>query len=267
MGLELREMDIVDVKREFQTQRSISKERGAEVVESIKRHGVLHPPRIDAKGQLVLGDVQLWGARAAGETKIGVLVEDREITELDALRLSLSEDVQTIGLKISEKAQRFKRLMELEQCSASEAAASVGTSNATVSRLFAIAALEEPFRELADSGRLGVKKAYELSLMKPEERLALLPAIEKGELSREDLHAARKSGSGVARKPGSGSSKRVKVVLDGNRTVIVQGAELDMDAYIDAIGTLLREAKKAQARGVLLQDFARDVRGKKTASA
>jgi ParB/RepB/Spo0J family partition protein len=267
MGIEYREIQITEIGRRYQVRKSVPKDRGAEIVASIKQHGVLQPLRVDASGQLILGDVQAWGARAAGQKMIAALVEDKELTEVEALCLQLSEDVQYIPLKPTEKADAFGRLMELTQYSASEAAASVGTSIATLSRLQAIAGLEEVFRELVDGGRLGVSKAYELSLMTPEDRIALLPAIKSGELTRDDLQAVRKSSLGTTGEEQTTSPTRVKVVLDGGRTVTVQAAELDMEGYIDAIGTLLRKAKRAQARGLVLGDFARAVRAEKKAAS
>lgn len=264
MGRELRRIDVTKVNRQHQLRKSLPKERGAEVVASIKQNGVLHPPLFDAKLNVVLGDVQIWGSRAAGEDTVLAFVEDREVTELEALRLQLSEDVQSVPLRLTEKAKGFKRMMELAQCSAKDAAASTGASSASVSRLLKVSELEPEYLELVDVG-LGESKAYELSLMTAEERLALLPAVKQGKLTRDDLIAMRKTASGGTKgigKPG----KTVKVVLDEGPIVTVRGAGLDMDGYIGAIETLLRRAKKAKARGLGLSDFVRAAKSKKVAS-
>ena len=44
MGVEYREIELAGVNRRFQLRKSLSKEQGAEVVESIKRNGVVHAP-------------------------------------------------------------------------------------------------------------------------------------------------------------------------------------------------------------------------------
>ena len=219
--------------------------------------------RVDAKGNILVGDVQIWGARAAGQETIAALVEDREMTEAEALRLQLSEHVQNVSLKLTEEAQGFKRLMELDSCSASEAAASVGANGPKLSRLFKIVEMEPECLELVDA--LGESKAYQLALMTPEERLSLLPAIKRGKLTRDDLIAMRKTASNENKDNGT-SGKTVKVVLDEGPIVTVRGDGLDMDGYIGAIETLLRRAKKAKARGLGLRDFARAARSKRVAS-
>lgn len=265
MGRELRRIDAARLNRRHQLHKSLPKERAAEVVASIKQSGVLHPPLVDANLNVVLGDVQIWGARAAGEETVLAFVEDREVTELEALRLQLSEDVQSVPLRLTEKAQGLKRIMELAQCSAKDAAASTGASSASVSRILKVSELESDFLELADAGLLGESNAYQLALMTLEERLSLLPAIKEGKLTRDDLIAMRKTASGGTKDNGK-AGKTVKVVLDEGPIVTVRGDGLDMDGYIGAIETLLRRAKKAKARGLGLSDFARAVRTKKVAS-
>jgi ParB/RepB/Spo0J family partition protein len=253
MGMKFQEMSFAEISKPFQRKKSIAKEKAAELVESIKRHGLVRPPVVDAKGQLVLGDVQLWAAQAAGLSTVPVLVDDREVSEVDVLKFVLAEDTQTLTLKPSEKVEYFKRLMELTSCSASEAAAATGTSSATVSRLFAIAGLESEFRDLVDAGQLGISKAYQLTLMKPEERMALLPGLRDGLVTRSELAEAR--GTQEESRQARNTVTKVKVVLDEGRTVIVKANQLDMAGYVEVISVLLRKARQAQARGVVLDDF------------
>ena len=263
MGIELREIEVAGLSRKFQLRTTLPKERAAQVVECVKQHGVLQVPRIDANGNVVLGDVPVWAARAAGQPKIAALVDDREVTEAEALRLQLCEDLQSVPLKPTERASGFKRLMALENCSASEVAASVGAKACSISRLFKIVELEPEFLELVDAGTLGESKAYELSLMTPAERLSLLPAIKKGTVTRDDLMALRQGTSGVASGGEPRTQQTVKVILEGGRTVTVRGPDLDMKEYIGAIETLLRSAKKAMSRGLDLDGFARAAKRKK----
>jgi ParB/RepB/Spo0J family partition protein len=265
MATELRNIEIASVDRRFQSRRSVSKERGAEVVESVKKHGVINPARIDAKGRLLIGDVAVWAAGTAGHTIIPALIDDKEYTEGEAICFQLAADGQAVPYKISERAAMIEKALTLTQLSAAQLASEIGASPASVSRQRAIGQLEQLFRDLVDSG-LGEGKGYQLALMSPEERMALLPQLQRGELSREDLIAARKPARPTPREEDSASPTKIKVVLDDGRAVTVQAPELDMSSYVDAIQLLLRKARHAQKQGFALQEFVRSIRKVKSTS-
>ena len=260
MAMELREMSCAELKRTFQLRKSIPKEQGTAAIESVRQNGVLHPPYVDANGELIAGDVQAWAVQKAGEQSITALVDDEAMLEEEAVLAQLAEDVQHIRLKPTETARGFERVIALRQCSASEVAASVGTSDADVTRHRAILTLEQVFQDLIDSGQVGVSKGYELSLMSPEQRMTLLPQLRNGELTRADLVAARKPASATKEPRSLASAKRLTAVLDGGRSVTVQAAELDLAGFISATKEALRRAQRAESRGVDLEGFVRALR-------
>ena len=266
MAKSLREMSPAGGKCTYQLHKSIPKEQGIAAIESVKQNGLAQPPHVDANMEFIQGGVQAWLAQKAGLETITVLVEDRVVTEQEAIRAQVAEDVQHIRLKPTEKAAGLNRLIELMQCTASEVAAYVGTSDADITRHRALLTLEQPFQELVCSDRLGVSKAYELSLMSPAERMALLPQLKNGELTRAEIVAARKPGSATKESESSASPKRLTAVLAGSRSVTVQAEQLDLDAFIETVREVLKRAQRAQARGVDLQGFARSLRAEMKAA-
>ncbi|HEY4310172.1 MAG TPA: hypothetical protein VGN12_12035 [Pirellulales bacterium] len=266
MAMKLQEVNPATLKRTHQLRKSIPKEEGTAAIESVKANGLLHLPYIDSQGELIAGDVLAWAAQKAGEEVIPVLVDETAITEEEALRAQLGEDAQYIPLKVTDRARGFERLMELRSCTATEVAVYVQTSDADVTRHRSILTLEQPFQDLADSGKLGISKLYELSLMSSEERTALLPQLRNGELTRADIVAARKPASGPKDIDSSASPKRLTAVLAGSRSVTVQADELDLDAFIETVREVLKRAQRAQARGVDLQGFVRALRAETKAA-
>ena len=266
MAMKLQEVNPATLKRTHQLRKSIPKEEGIAAIESVKANGLLHVPYVDVQGELIAGDVLAWAAQKAGQEKIPVLVEDTAITEEAALQAQLGEDAQYIPLKATDRARGFERLLTLKGCPASEVAAYVGTSDADITRHRSVLALEQPFQDLVDSGKLGVSKAYELSLLSPEQRMALLPQLRNGELTRAEIVAARKPASATKEPESSASPKRLTAVLAGSRSVTVQADELDLDAFIETVREVLKRAQRAQARGVDLQGFARALRAEMKAA-
>lgn len=111
------------------------------LLESMKQHGLLEPIRVQSDGEwfvVINGESRLRCAQLLGWETIPGIIDTRHLSECDVLEHQLVENLQRTDLTPLEKAQGIRELMDLRQCSASEAAARLAISNADVTRSLAL---------------------------------------------------------------------------------------------------------------------------------
>jgi ParB/RepB/Spo0J family partition protein len=131
----------------------------AELVESVKQHGVLQPVLLrymgkpgDHPGQyeLVAGERRWRAAKDAGLEQIPALV--RELGDAEVLEIQVIENLQRADLHPLEEAEGYEQLMKLHGYGAEDLAAKVGKSKAYVYARLKLCALVPEARKafLAD---------------------------------------------------------------------------------------------------------------------
>src|SRR5689334_3801333 len=96
----------------FQPRKHIDDEKLKELSESIKSDGVLQPVVVRRKGpkyELIMGERRLQAARLAGVASIPVVV--RDVSDADALRLAIVENIQRENHNPIEEAQPYRRFI------------------------------------------------------------------------------------------------------------------------------------------------------------
>ena len=110
----------------------------AEMVESIKEHGIIQPPtfRIDAGGlkYIVTGERRCTAARMAGLTEIAVLYSNSANYD----EISLVENILRSDLTAVEEAEAMDRLMKKHSFSQDDLAKKFSKSKATISSTLSI---------------------------------------------------------------------------------------------------------------------------------
>ncbi|MDI6868573.1 MAG: ParB/RepB/Spo0J family partition protein [Coprothermobacterota bacterium] len=174
-----------------------------ELVNSIKQHGVVHPVLVRPKGQnyeLIAGERRWRAAQLAGLSSIPALV--KELDDLQALEISLVENLQREDLNPLEVAKALKELMEKFRLTQEEAAERIGKSRSEVANLLRLLNLPSVVQASLKSGRISYGQARALlSLESEEEMLKALRTVEEKKLTvreTERLVSAQKE-----KKPGA----------------------------------------------------------------
>ncbi len=128
----------------------------SELAQSIEKHGVIQPllvrPLSDGSYQLVAGERRWRAARMAGLTEAPVVI--RDLSDEDAMALSLIENLQREDLDPIEEAEGYRMLMETFGLTQEEAAARVGKSRPAVANLMRLLSLPQDVRGMVSSGTL-----------------------------------------------------------------------------------------------------------------
>jgi len=161
-------IDRIEASR-YQPREAVSEQDVAELVESVRREGVLQPIVVRPSGdgyELVFGERRWRAARAAGLKTVPAIV--RETTEEESFRLALVENVQRRDLGPVVKARAVKRYMETFSLTQQQVAERLGFSRSTVANILRLLALPEEVKELVEGGRLSATAARLLLSLPPE---------------------------------------------------------------------------------------------------
>lgn len=166
-----------------------------ELVESVKRHGILQPLLVtrmpDGTYEIVAGERRFIAAIRAGLEKVPVLVG--EWSERDKAIISLIENVHRKDLDPVEEALYYERLVNEFQFTREEVAEIVGKSRSYISNLMRVLNLPDEIKDAIRKGliTLGHAKAI-LSLRNSDEMLNLFREIvDRGLNVRDSERLAR----------------------------------------------------------------------------
>jgi hypothetical protein len=145
----------------------------------------------------------------------------------------------------------------MKECdwNATEVAAALGFSNATVTRLLALVSLPDAIRLMVERGEVSASAAYELARVQDAKRQAELAGkVAGGQLTRDAIGgAARARPKPPANKLTAPS--RVTAKLSPGRSVTVTEANLTLEIFSEILEELLVRARQARAKGLSLDTF------------
>jgi ParB family chromosome partitioning protein len=163
----------------LQPRKDFAREALAELVESIRQHGIIQPLVVrDVAGrhELIAGERRWRAAHEAGLTQVPVIT--RIATDLQVLELSLIENLQRADLNPIEEAQAYARLAGEFGMRQEEIAQKVGRSRAAVANSMRLLDLHEQVQAWLTQGLLSVGHAKVLlGLKEPEEQRAVAETI------------------------------------------------------------------------------------------
>ena len=169
----------------FQPRKHIDDERLKELMESIKADGVLQPVVVRRKGsnyQLIMGERRLQAARLAGVATIPVVI--RDVSDADALRLAIVENIQRENLNPIEEAQAYRRLISEFNASQANVASMVGKDRSSIANTLRLLNLPEEIQVLIQDGALSSGHARALlALTTQKEQVALARRIVEENMS------------------------------------------------------------------------------------
>lgn len=126
-----------------------------ELAQSIRASGIIQPlvvRRIGARYQLIAGERRWRASQRAQLLRVPVVL--REVSDEQALELTLVENIQREDLNPIEQARAFDRLMEEFHLTQDEVASRTGKDRATVANSVRLLSLEEPLIEWIEEGKI-----------------------------------------------------------------------------------------------------------------
>ena len=163
----------------LQPRKDFGREALAELVESIRQHGIIQPLVVrNVRGQyeLIAGERRWRAAQEAGLAQVPVIT--RVATDLEVLELSLIENLQRADLNPIEEAQAYARLANEFGMRQEDIAQRVGRSRAAVANSMRLLDLHQQVQAWLTQGLLSVGHAKVLlALKEPDEQRAVAETI------------------------------------------------------------------------------------------
>ena len=126
-----------------------------ELAQSIRASGIIQPlvvRKIGSRYQLIAGERRWRASQRAQLLRVPVVI--REVSDEQALELTLVENIQREDLNPIEQARAFDRLMEQFHLTQDEVASRTGKDRATVANSVRLLSLEEPLLEWIEEGKI-----------------------------------------------------------------------------------------------------------------
>ena len=251
-GVDEIDIDLI-VPNPLQPRVAFNEESLAELVESVKEHGIIQPLLVSASSaegvyQLVAGERRLRAARQAGLARVPVVIKDVASSEL--LELALVENLQREDLNVLEAAQAFRRLSEEFGMTQEQIAARVGKSRAAVSNAIRLLALSDEIKASLATGEISEGHGRALLGIEDEaaRRHSWQQVIERGLTVRQTEKLARRSalpGKGAATADGIETADR-RPATDPEIAALEERLRATVGTKVD-----LRRRKNGQGRLVL----------------
>ena len=163
----------------LQPRKDFAREALAELVESIRQHGIIQPLVVrDVRGkhELIAGERRWRAAQQAGLTQVPIIT--RTATDLEVLELSLIENLQRADLNPIEEAQAYARLANEFGMRQEDIAQKVGRSRAAVANSMRLLDLHQQVQVWVTQDLLSVGHAKVLlALKEPDEQRAVAEMI------------------------------------------------------------------------------------------
>lgn len=164
----------IDINRD-QPRKTFAEEALAELAESIKQNGLLQPIVVARKGEryeIVAGERRFRAFRLLGEQKIPALVKN--LTEQQAMELSLIENLQREDLNVVESAHAMKLLLERFSLTQQQLAEKLGKSRSAVANTLRILELPEKVLQMLLENKLTEGHARALAGLNDKNKLLWL---------------------------------------------------------------------------------------------
>jgi ParB family chromosome partitioning protein len=189
-----------------------------ELAQSIRSSGIIQPlvaRKIGSRYQLIAGERRWRASQRAQLLRVPVVL--REVSDEQALELTLVENIQREDLNPIEQARAFDRLMEEFHLTQDEVASRTGKDRATVANSVRLLSLEQPLLEWIEEGK--ITAGHGRALLAVEDRKLrndLAQKASRGKLTVRQLErmATRRSRGRGEQTPGEPHDPNRQAALD-----------------------------------------------------
>jgi ParB family transcriptional regulator, chromosome partitioning protein len=140
----------------FQTRTQVNEEQLAELAVSIKANGVVQPVLVraqaDGRFQLIAGERRWRASKLAGKNTVPALL--RQVSDEQAMEITIVENLQRADLNPMEQARAFQRLSREFHMTQEQMAQRTGKDRATVSNFLRLLRLPSSVQAHVESGEL-----------------------------------------------------------------------------------------------------------------
>ncbi|CDF58973.1 Chromosome (plasmid) partitioning protein ParB / Stage 0 sporulation protein J [Thermobrachium celere DSM 8682] len=141
----IKEVDINDIfPNEEQPRKNIDNEKIEQLAQSIKEHGIIQPIIVKKDGdfyKIIAGERRWRAARLAGLKKVPII--EKEISEKEAMEISLIENIQREDLNPIEEALAYKKLIDEFGLTQEELANRLGKSRPAITNSLRLLSLDK----------------------------------------------------------------------------------------------------------------------------
>jgi ParB family chromosome partitioning protein len=167
-------VDRID-RNPFQTRSSFDDTKLAELAASIAASGVIQPIIVRASGDgrytLITGERRLLASKRANKETIPAVV--REVSDLQAMEMTIVENLQRADLNPMEQAHAYQRLSHDFQMTQEQMAERTGKDRASVSNFLRLLKLPPDVQRHVESGELTFGHARALLALPSAEQISL----------------------------------------------------------------------------------------------
>jgi ParB family transcriptional regulator, chromosome partitioning protein len=152
-----REISVDEIDRNpFQTRTHTDEAELAELAASITANGVVQPilvrPLASGRFQLIAGERRWRASQLAGKKTIPAIL--RQVSDEQALEITIVENLQRADLNAMEQARAFERLSREFHMTQEQIATRTGKDRVSVSNFMRLLSMPEPVQKLVESNAL-----------------------------------------------------------------------------------------------------------------
>jgi ParB family chromosome partitioning protein len=164
-----REIPVEDIDRNpFQTRTHVDEAELAELAASITANGVVQPvlvrPLASGRFQLIAGERRWRASQLAGKKTIPAIL--RQVSDEQALEITIVENLQRADLNAMEQARAFERLSREFHMTQEQIATRTGKDRVSVSNYMRLLSMPDPVQKLVENGNLSFGHAKALMGLK-----------------------------------------------------------------------------------------------------
>jgi ParB family chromosome partitioning protein len=158
----------------YQPRALFDPEKMADLVASVKEHGILQPVLVRRMGparyQLVAGERRFRAAEKAGLSSIPAVI--KECTDREQLEIAVVENLQREDIGVMEAARAYRRLIDDFEMTQDTVAQRVGKSRSAVANVLRLLRLPDEVQESLEQGE--ITEGHARALMMAEFSQAIL---------------------------------------------------------------------------------------------
>jgi len=165
-------LDLID-NNPFQTRSQMNEDQLAELAASITANGVVQPvlvrPVAGGRFQLIAGERRWRASKLAGKTTVPAIL--RQVSDEQAMEITIVENLQRADLNAMEQARAFERLSREFHMTQEQMAQRTGKDRATVANFLRLLKLPSGVQARVESGALSFGHARALLALEHAEEM------------------------------------------------------------------------------------------------
>jgi ParB family chromosome partitioning protein len=165
-------VELID-RNPFQTRTHMNEEQLEELAASIKANGVVQPilvrPLANGRFQLIAGERRWQASKRAGKATVPAIL--RQVSDEQAMEITIVENLQRADLNAMEQARAFERLSREFHMTQEQMAQRTGKDRATVSNFLRLLKLPAAVQTRVEAGELSFGHARALLALEHGEEI------------------------------------------------------------------------------------------------